>query len=655
MASSARIDELQKKFDENPKRYFAPLANEFRKAGDLEQAIALCRAFLPQQPAHMSGHIVFGQALFEAKQHDEARTVFETALSLDHENLIALRYLGDIARETGDIPTAAAWYRRVLDADPRNEEIAAVLAALPADAQAAAPATDGTTAHAETLEPAVGVPVPPAEPAAATPVPEDAGPLAMRESLDMPAIPEPATPEDEIERSLEVDLGGVAEASGPAPSAGRPPNEAAFTSSGPANEMGFEVMEFVPPDRAAEPARPSGFEAASPGEGDAGTPAAFVTETMAELYLQQGFHQEALNVYQQLLAQNPNDVGLRERVAQLSSGARSSVGAASVSDAVIESAQRRRTATSARTIRTFLASLASRRVVLNPDPDSDERERESAGEPASSDAAAWGAPAAAEAAAPSAQREPTPAWTPAAEESPAPSYDAGFEASSEGDEGTRDDAERSDERRDAGFDGAFAAMMAKPAAEPAYPDPSEDDGTPSSDAELPWLAPPSEDDAGRGAPAADAASAEMAGSAAHEPASEEEARHEAPRGTRLSGEMGSVNSLFTGAPVARDDAAAAEALAGAFLAPEPSIAPPADRAVAGRPSRAASNELSLDNVFREQGQRTSSEQRRSAFSFDQFFSEGGSADAASGAADAEEPSPDDIAQFNAWLEGLKKK
>ena len=61
MAYSARIDELEKKFSENARRYFAPLANEYRKAGDLDRAIEICRAHLPQQPGHMSGHIVFGQ------------------------------------------------------------------------------------------------------------------------------------------------------------------------------------------------------------------------------------------------------------------------------------------------------------------------------------------------------------------------------------------------------------------------------------------------------------------------------------------------------------------------------------------------------------------------------------------------------------------
>jgi len=130
MSTAARIDELLSKFEDNPRRYFAPLANEYRKAGDLTQAIALCREHLPKQPGHMSGHIVFGQALYEDGALEEAQSVFEAALALDPENLIALRHLGDIARRRGDALSARRWYGRVLEADPRNDDIASLLASL---------------------------------------------------------------------------------------------------------------------------------------------------------------------------------------------------------------------------------------------------------------------------------------------------------------------------------------------------------------------------------------------------------------------------------------------------------------------------------------------------------------------------------------------
>ena len=141
MSTAARIEELRKKFDENPRRYFAPLANELRKAGDLTQAIALCREHLPKQPGHMSGYIVFGQALYESGALDESRAVFEQALALDPENLIALHHLGHIAKQQGDTAAARRWYERSLETDPFSDDIALQLASLatPVRSQPAVP------------------------------------------------------------------------------------------------------------------------------------------------------------------------------------------------------------------------------------------------------------------------------------------------------------------------------------------------------------------------------------------------------------------------------------------------------------------------------------------------------------------------------------
>src|SRR6185312_3335449 len=139
MASSALIDDLLKQFAENPRRVFARLANEYRKRGELDTAIEICRAHVPLQPTYISGYIVLGQALYETGQLDEARSTFETALGLDPENLIGLRQLGDIARAKGDVSGARGWYRRLLEVDPQNDEVEAVLREIDAPA-AAAPA-----------------------------------------------------------------------------------------------------------------------------------------------------------------------------------------------------------------------------------------------------------------------------------------------------------------------------------------------------------------------------------------------------------------------------------------------------------------------------------------------------------------------------------
>ena len=375
MAGPSRIDELRKKFDENPRRYFAPLANEYRKIGDFEQAIFICQEFLPQQPGHMSGHIVYGQALFETGRHDEARSVFETALALDPENLIALRHLGDIARARGDNETARAWYRRVLESDPRNDEIAGILTALDAEPSTPAPAsapTDGAPASAGdapaesiTLESAINSAAPSADSSSrpestdnkpvesqAPAVPESnfddvaklftatspsglaSGPLQLiHEGEDLLGHPDDHTSPDAQPIRSPGSSSGFSPFGGGEEDVAPSGFHASFLD-GLTNEAPPEppppVQEAAPPPAVAEeppppavekPALPAApIQAAAPEPQpapSADTSRAFVTETMAELYLQQGHREQAVEVYRKLVQLHPNDANLSARLASL--------------------------------------------------------------------------------------------------------------------------------------------------------------------------------------------------------------------------------------------------------------------------------------------------------------------------------------------------
>jgi tetratricopeptide (TPR) repeat protein len=245
MSSSVRIDELRKKFDENPRRYFAPLANEYRKVGDLEQAIFICQEYLPQQPGHMSGHIVYGQALFESKRNEEARAVFETALGLDPENLIALRHMGDIAFAAGNEADARTWYTRVLDADPRNEEINGLLASMapapaaPPSVAAPAPEPAASLALAEPEEPVrtgTGSLLDP-EPPAGEPTPAHASLLIEPTAEEAPVV----------ESLLDDDVALL----------GPPPEPAPEPATAPDLDFGQQVTAVVAAVKVAPPAPPA--------------------------------------------------------------------------------------------------------------------------------------------------------------------------------------------------------------------------------------------------------------------------------------------------------------------------------------------------------------------------------------------------------------
>jgi tetratricopeptide (TPR) repeat protein len=139
VAYTSEIEKLERRYAENPKgRNFAPLADAYRKEGQVDQAIELCQTGLGLHPDYVSAHIVYGRCLMDKKDDAGAEGVFRKVLELDPENILALRVLAEISERTHRLDQAVEWLGRLLNADPMNGDAAEALARAKTRAAAAA-------------------------------------------------------------------------------------------------------------------------------------------------------------------------------------------------------------------------------------------------------------------------------------------------------------------------------------------------------------------------------------------------------------------------------------------------------------------------------------------------------------------------------------
>jgi len=77
---------------------FAALAEEYRRAGLFEEAIATCTGGLKRHPSYLSAHVTLGRALLQSGRIDDAREALELVLRASPENLAAIQALAEIER-----------------------------------------------------------------------------------------------------------------------------------------------------------------------------------------------------------------------------------------------------------------------------------------------------------------------------------------------------------------------------------------------------------------------------------------------------------------------------------------------------------------------------------------------------------------------------
>ena len=122
MAYEPELERLERRYQDDPARNFAQLAEAYRKAGRLDDALTLLQGHLTERPNYVSGLVVLGRCLLDQQNDAEARATFERVLGVDGEHIIALRALGEIAERGGELAGARQWFTRLLDVDPMNED-----------------------------------------------------------------------------------------------------------------------------------------------------------------------------------------------------------------------------------------------------------------------------------------------------------------------------------------------------------------------------------------------------------------------------------------------------------------------------------------------------------------------------------------------------
>ena len=115
-ADNPRVLELRRRVQADPASIaFAQLAEECRRAGENEEAIAVSRAGLAHHPGYLSARITLGRALIELGRLDEAHAELMLVLNAAPENLPAIRAVAELHQKRGEMPQALTYYKRALE------------------------------------------------------------------------------------------------------------------------------------------------------------------------------------------------------------------------------------------------------------------------------------------------------------------------------------------------------------------------------------------------------------------------------------------------------------------------------------------------------------------------------------------------------------
>jgi tetratricopeptide (TPR) repeat protein len=116
-----RLLELRQRLtDEANWRAFPQLADELRKLGRLDEAVAVCRDGLRKHPDYRLARVALAQVLLDRGDLEDARQELQVVLESAPSNVVAGRLLGDCLDRLGDSRAALLAYKAALAFAPRD-------------------------------------------------------------------------------------------------------------------------------------------------------------------------------------------------------------------------------------------------------------------------------------------------------------------------------------------------------------------------------------------------------------------------------------------------------------------------------------------------------------------------------------------------------
>lgn len=117
--------EYLKRYEQDPtSRVFAPLAEAYRRMGRVDEAIEICKEGLRHHPDFHGGRVALAKCLVDTEAFEGALEELERVVQSVPENLLAQRLLGDVHRALKNSDKALHAYKMALLLSPNDVVLA---------------------------------------------------------------------------------------------------------------------------------------------------------------------------------------------------------------------------------------------------------------------------------------------------------------------------------------------------------------------------------------------------------------------------------------------------------------------------------------------------------------------------------------------------